>query len=833
MPRLTGDRLWADGWSVVWFALGYAVLQQVGLALLLEPTNFAMWWPASGLALAVLIMNPRRRWPQLVAVIVAVNLAGNLVEGALPRIAVAFALSNAIGPLLGALLVLAFLGRVPRPDDGRDVVVLMGLGAGVAPLAGSLIVASALTINFSQVTFVGTFVNYWSSDFAGAVVMAPAVLALGPWRVRAPRRSRLEMVLAVSAPGLVAAVVFSLNMTQVTGLHFFILAALLWPAMRFGITQSALSLVPAALAVSIGTYLGRGPFATNIDVPANAGRVTQVFIAVLGIVALIVSVVPTAQRRVAMARTARVRQQAELRRSEKLHQLSSALAGATSLSEVAGIIAARAAAPVRAVAAELAVVSDSETLVAQGLGAPTSVVPLLEPVANGAEAALGRVIRTDEAVEVLPDEIGPGSSAGYRRAIHPIHDSHGAVLGALGFYWDHADEAPGERQLVQVIVDLAGQSLDRAKRTEREHALAETLQMGLLPSMLPDHPQLAAAARYLPGTEGLLVGGDWYDMVRLADGGVLIVVGDVAGHGEEAAITMGRLRTVVQADAEMSTAQLFDRLNRVCVHGGDLATALAVRMDPWTGRAEVVSAGHPPAVVAPSGGSPYFLDVPPNGPLGVNGQATFRSVEVEVPLGSLLVLYTDGLVERRTESIDKGLDRLLDSVAMAAVDCPEDPSVVADRIVGAVLSPVRADDVALFVCALHDHSDELSVRMPAEPPSVPIIRQHLRHWMQRQQVNEEQTFDLLVAAGEAVANAAMHAYPAGMCGMVELTASRRGDRIELVVIDNGSWRPPRQDAGGRGLKILRTLGPVQIVSRPDGTTVTITFDLNTRTGAIA
>ena len=208
--------------------------------------------------------------------------------------------------------------------------------------------------------------------------------------------------------------------------------------------------------------------------------------------------------------------------------------------------------------------------------------------------------------------------------------------------------------------------IDNARRYSRERATALTLQRSLLPTGLSAPSSVEVRHRYLPGSKMIEVGGDWYESIALPGGRVALVVGDVAGHGVRAAVTMGRLRTAIHTLAmlEMPPAQTLQQLNELMQELGErephFATCVYAIFDAVSGMLEVASAGHlPPLLVRPDD-TIEFLDVSPAPPLGV-GAGPIRSRSIKIDDGSLLVLYTDGLVENRNRDIDEGL-RLLGEV---------------------------------------------------------------------------------------------------------------------------------------------------------------------------
>ncbi|MDP4504943.1 SpoIIE family protein phosphatase [Nonomuraea turcica] len=263
--------------------------------------------------------------------------------------------------------------------------------------------------------------------------------------------------------------------------------------------------------------------------------------------------------------------------------------------------------------------------------------------------------------------------------------------------------------LAEELGARAALSLDNARQYTRERTAALALQRNLLPGYLTGGGAVEVASRYLPSDVHEGVGGDWFDAIPLRDGRVALVVGDVTGHGINAAATMGRLRTAVRTLAYMGLppdellAHLDDlvaRLEEEDAGPGRLpldttgATCLYAVYDPATGRCAMAGAGHPPpAIVAPSG-EVAFPRLPSGTPIGL-GLGSYRSLEVELAEGSVIALYTDGLIETREADIDAGIDRLGAALARAAALPLE--KVCASVIRSMVGDTGSEDDVALLV----------------------------------------------------------------------------------------------------------------------------------------
>ena len=384
----------------------------------------------------------------------------------------------------------------------------------------------------------------------------------------------------------------------------------------------------------------------------------------------------------------------------------------------------------------------------------------------------------------------------------------GRFVGYVGTATDIHERKTMEQRLLRVY--------------EREHRVAETLQRSLLPERLPEIHGLALAARYLPAGSGAAVGGDWYDALELLDGRVALVVGDVVGHGLRAAAVMGQLRNSMRAYAlvDTSPANIVARLGRLLSAGGQEATAtlLFVVLDRDSGEIAFTSAGHPPPLVLTDEG-PRFLEGGRSVPVGSVEPAVFHEGRAVLSEGSTLLLYTDGLVERRQEPLEARLGHL----ASAAFDVHEgDLDGLCDHVLATMLSPPeRLDDVALLAVRREPVRSDLLLRLPAEPGAVPDLRRRLTRFLNAAGASSFESYEITLAVSEAAGNAVEHAYgPAD--ATFEVSASLEDGAVVATVRDGGRWREPRDAERGRGLRIIRALmDDVRIEANGDGTSVTM------------
>ncbi|QFZ72246.1 SpoIIE family protein phosphatase [Streptomyces fagopyri] len=397
--------------------------------------------------------------------------------------------------------------------------------------------------------------------------------------------------------------------------------------------------------------------------------------------------------------------------------------------------------------------------------------------------------------------------------IVPIH-ARGAVLGVAVFV-RVGDSLPFEAddlRLAEELVARAALSLENARRYVRERAAALVLQRNLLPGRLIGGVAVDVASHYVPADTQHGVGGDWFDVIPLSGARVALVVGDVVGHGINAAATMGRLRAAVHTLANMDLcpdellAHLDDTISRLDVEDGGIperaaaesgATCLYAVYDPATRRCTMARAGHPPPVVISPEGQVSIPDLPAGLPLGV-GQASFEAVEVELPEGCVVAFYTDGLVETRDQDIDAGISRL--GAVLARPDRPLDELCTAafDTLAARALE----DDATLLLARPH-------ALMPSQIatwdlPNDPVVVAHARNLATTQLTGwglEALTATTELIVSELVTNAVRHG-----AGPITLRLIRH--EVLVCEVTDTSDSVPRlrharpTDEGGRGLFLV-------------------------------
>ncbi|MEV7097826.1 SpoIIE family protein phosphatase [Amycolatopsis sp. NPDC051045] len=391
------------------------------------------------------------------------------------------------------------------------------------------------------------------------------------------------------------------------------------------------------------------------------------------------------------------------------------------------------------------------------------------------------------------------------------------------------EPAPGrplgteDRTLLALLAGTLAHALRRAHRDDRQREVAIALQRSILgPARLP----AGFEVRYEPANPPLEVGGDWYDVITLPGDRIGIVVGDCVGRGLAAAAVMGQLRSacralLLEASSPAHTLTALDRFAGR-LPGALCTTVFCGVLDPATGALTYSSAGHPPATLVHRDGTAEFLDASGSLPLAVRASAPRPEATAAVPIGSLLMLYTDGLVERRREALDEGMDRAT-AVAHDARDAglSDLATALMDR-----LRPADGyeDDVALLL--YRRAVPALDFEFAADPDHLASTRHWLRAWLANAALEPDLLQDVLVAAGEACANAVEHAYLDGLGATAHLAARLTGGHLVVTVTDRGQWKQPPPDnhvLRGRGVPMMEALADA-VSFRHDATGTTVTLE---------
>jgi PAS domain S-box-containing protein len=795
-------------------ALAYYVAARLGLRVALIESNVTPLWPPTGIALVAFLVFGRTLWPGVALAAFAVNLP--ITTNGLA--AAATAAGNTLAPLVAASLLIrvGFRREIDRLWDAVDIVFLgallsMLISASVG--AGTLLLSGAISAH----EFPAAWAVWWTGDAMGVLVVAPFLLSLfqRPWSGSLRERTEGAALL------LLVAIVSLLVMNTDRGLMFLVIPFVGWTAWRFQQRGAAPAALIAAGIASWAAAHGLGPFRQGTLFEKMI--TLQSFDATVAFSSLFFAALVTERMRDREA-LERAADELEMRVTRRTAELSAA----NELLKREIVERHETDRRLRQREGQLA-----EAQQAAQVGSWEWLIPE------------NRVSWSDEMYRIhgfLPQEfpltfektveqVAEDDVARIRANVKAaLERGRGQYLPDIEYRIVRPDGA--ERVLLgkaKLSVGTNGeplrmigtvQDVTESKVAEREHRIAETLQRSLLPDRLPEIPGVLLAARYVPATSDMEIGGDWYDVVQLADGRVGLAIGDVAGHGLRAASTMGQMRMALRVCAleERSPTRVVTRLRHLA-HGlldADFATLVYLVFDPDSGTVRFANAGHPPPLIVrgPEGAS--YLEGGLGPPLGAVGfPDRHLDVTYQLAAGSTLFLFTDGLVERRGATIRDGLDRL--KTLVTASD--EDLEAMCDQLLIAMVGDDVSDDVALLALRpIRLASEPLLLRLPAEPYVLASFRQTLRRWLREIGASPQIGNDIVIACGEACANVIQHAYGAKE-GPLEVDLVLLDRTVEVTVRDRGSWRPSGGRDVGHGERLIRGLMDSVDVSSGSGGTV--------------
>jgi len=423
-------------------------------------------------------------------------------------------------------------------------------------------------------------------------------------------------------------------------------------------------------------------------------------------------------------------------------------------------------------------------------------------------------------------------------AVVPLRRASGAMFGSLAMAWHSASDFDDVMTATfREVATIVGRATERLELLALERSIAETLQLGLLAFDLRS-TEAVVRARYRASDATLAAGGDWYDAIELEDGRIAIAVGDVVGQGLTAATAMGQLRaalgvTVMYANDAADAITMLDRY-ATHVPGAACTTVALAIVDTASQTLAYAVAGHPPPVIVTPDGRTTFLDDGRAWPLGIRTDETRSpAAHTALPPGSLVLMYTDGLVERRGESVDVGLARLR-AVVEEHWNLPlrRLKNAIFERLVDQ--TEIAADDdialVAVRTCGRSAAHFVDAIR--AEAAEGAAVRRRLRKWLTDVGVESSERDVILLAVGEAVANAIDHGARRDPSQVVTIEVAERGARIVAAVSDTGVWQSGVEGfftGRGRGHQIMQGLADdVTVESDQHGTIVILELSTGKR-----
>jgi anti-sigma regulatory factor (Ser/Thr protein kinase) len=414
----------------------------------------------------------------------------------------------------------------------------------------------------------------------------------------------------------------------------------------------------------------------------------------------------------------------------------------------------------------------------------------------------------------------------------PLTSSTGELIGALAFMWT-TDVAfgPTERGFAEEVGAVTARAVSRVHAAARETSITDALQSAFL-SLAVHSPAAVIDAVYRSADTDLQIGGDWYDAIERPDGRVFVTVGDTVGSGLDATAAMGRLRSScgVTALQTPDPARVLEYLDDYAGHvpGATAATVAIAVYEPARHRVKYVSAGHPPPVVVRPNGVVELLWGARSWPLDLDfDRHRPAPATASFPPGSLLLLYTDGLVELRGESIDRGLQRLVESLRRNwTLPIPLLLTAVLEDC--GVLDGTAHDDTALIALRSVGASDSHYVDVvTAAREELPQARNRLQRWLERAGIEGDRRDAVVVAVNEVIANALEHGSDFDVDKLVTIQGSASGSSLVVSVRDTGTWRPgieeERPDRGRGFLLVEELTDQVHIDRDPSGSNVTLVW----------
>ncbi|OBK40987.1 stage II sporulation protein E [Mycobacterium sp. 1245111.1] len=383
-----------------------------------------------------------------------------------------------------------------------------------------------------------------------------------------------------------------------------------------------------------------------------------------------------------------------------------------------------------------------------------------------------------------------------------------------------------DRLLITVLVGHLGLAIQHVRQFEAARETSLTLQHAMLaPAKLPP----GFAVRYEPAVPPLEIGGDWYDVLRTGNHQIGIIVGDCVGRGLAAAAVMGQLRASARAllltGAE--PARLLEELDAVAelIPDAFCTTVFLAVLNTESGELSYSCAGHLPAVLAAPGKEHTLITDARSVPLAVQRKGSRPQASVTLAPGSTLMLYTDGLVERRDVSLDDGIAHLGETVAAGTNQTVDD---VADAVLTELVPPDGYDDDIAIVVYRRPYPP-LAIHRVVNAGQLGDLRHELADWLSAAGVVEQRAADIVLAVNEAVANSIEHGYQDRKLGKIRLKAENDGARVRIKITDKGSWKPLSSEPGtrGRGLLLIRAVSDwLEMDCTPKGTTVDMSFSLS-------
>ncbi|VBA47166.1 SpoIIE family protein phosphatase [Mycobacterium attenuatum] len=631
--------------------------------LFMPAVGFA-FFPPAGVSVAAMLLTNVARWPVIAAAVMAAQLAIDTHHGMGLVAAVGLAAANTLEPLVGASAVRAWCGGRPDLRKRTDLARFVAGACVLGPLVAGLLGAGVGAL-FAGIWWPAGVLRWLAGDGLGALVVGAAVVLWPQQRhlIRA-RWAETALVLALAAVLSVAAFWVSFPPALL------LLPVLAWAAFRLEVIGAALASAVLAFAANYMTAAGRGAFAL-VALPAPAKlTITQVFIAVIMVVSLLIG--QEAAGRVAAVEQ-RQAEQRERTRLQTLARLGESLAVALTPEEIGTAVAAQMRHDAGAHGVTLGLIDPGDSMLrwVHMAGYPPAVMAtfsgglkLSEPSAATDAARSGTAVLISSAAQYqrrYPQTAHWMGAAGAASiGVWPLVEGD-RPIGVLTLMWTRPQPLDAAlRAYASAVATMVTQALIRSRAYADEHTRALVLQQAVLPTHPPTINGLDIAVCYQPADATHGLGGDWWDAMPLPKNRTYLAVGDVVGHGLPAVEDMAQLRAAGRALAmqRLAPAQMLAELNILTGHAsqGKFATMTIAIYDPMAGVLHYGSAGHPPALLCKSRDSEVIRLSGGHGPvLGPVRDAAYRQDQVAIDPGDIVVLYTDGLIDQPGHDLDTAI----------------------------------------------------------------------------------------------------------------------------------------------------------------------------------
>lgn len=627
----------------------------------------AFFYPSAGVTVAAMMLTRRSRWPAVVVAIIAGELLVDLYFGNTRTVAVGYALANVVEPLVGASLTLAWSRSSAGPPDlrnRRDLVAFLVGACTIAPAVAGLI-GGSVTAWHDGSGWIADVVQWWAGDSIGVLVTATPILLWGKqYQVLKSRPGETVIVLVLA--GVLSTGAFW-SQAQPAML---ILPILAWAAFRLDMLGAALTGMVVAFVATTLTSRGRGVFSEMNLSPASQLAMTQLFVGIMLVVSLLVAQDAALRLQALRDRDAELREQ---RRFENLSQLAQQLSVASTADDIGRALERHILNDVGPTALSLGLVSrDGQQLEWVSMaGYPIGLrTAFAAGIPTTAHTMATDTVRLGQPI-LFPD------SADYQRrypatatwlqttgartlACYPLNTG-GRTIGTLQLMWSQPQKLdPAQLAYFSAVATLVCQALARAQVYADEHARASVLQSAVLPAFTGGADGLQVAVAYEPADSAQGVCGDWYDVMPLPPGRTYLAVGDVVGQGLSAVEDMAQLRSAARALAiqGLRPGRMLEELSTFTRNAsqGRFATLSVAVFDLPSGTLTYSVAGNPPPLMRRGAGGGVIRLEDGSGPaLGPVHGAAYPEAQVRLDPGDVVVLYTDGLVERPGVDIDSGI----------------------------------------------------------------------------------------------------------------------------------------------------------------------------------